>query len=137
MSPEHPSGFIIGLGIDLVDLDEFDEILVRRGDAFIERVFTVDEKATCRSRHRPAQHFGARFAAKEAAFKALGTGWNEGVSWHDVEVVVAGPGTAPHLVLRGEFERRASALGVDSSLVSLTHTRHYASAVVALTRQVP
>ena len=72
---------IIGIGIDIVDLDRFQRMLDRHGKRFLAKTFSEEEIAYCQSRKNPAQHFAARFAAKEAVFKALGTGWREGMSW--------------------------------------------------------
>jgi holo-[acyl-carrier protein] synthase len=131
--PMRPPGLVAGVGIDLVDLDELREIIERRGTSFLERVFTPREAKYCEAREHPIEHFGARFAAKEAALKALGTGWSDGISWTDVEVVVESSGSAPALSVTGEFAVRAARRGIDGSQVSLTHTRHHASAVVILT----
>jgi holo-[acyl-carrier protein] synthase len=122
---------IVGVGIDLVVLTEFEQLLARRGESFLTRVFSADEIAYCRARHRPVQNFAARFAAKEAAFKALGTGWGSGVGWRDVEVVAVW-GQAPRLALHGEFLARSQRLGVNKTSISLTHAGDYASAVVML-----
>ncbi len=122
---------ILGIGIDLVEMVEFKAILKRRGTGFLSRAFTAGEIRYCRARKDPAQHFAARLAAKEAAFKALGTGWGKGVDWREVEVVSVW-GERPQLELRGEFARRARKAGVDRAHVSLTHSGAYASAVVLL-----
>lgn len=119
-----------GVGIDLVDLVEFAEIMQRRA-RLLARVFTPRELAYCQVRHRPMQHLGARFAAKEAAFKAIGTGWASGVTWRDAEVV-AQPGRPPRLVARGELARRSRALGASRFHLSLSHSGDYAAAVVVV-----
>jgi holo-[acyl-carrier protein] synthase len=118
------------VGIDLVDLAEFSAIM-ERYPRWLGRVFTRHERAYCRDRPRPMQHFAARFAAKEAAFKAIGTGWANGVAWRDAEVISV-TGKAPELVARGELARRARALGARGFHVSLTHSGSYAAAVVLL-----
>jgi holo-[acyl-carrier protein] synthase len=119
-----------GIGIDLVDLGEFSEIMARY-PRWLSRVFTRRELAYCRARPRPMQHFAARFAAKEAAFKAIGTGWSSGVGWRDAEIVST-PGKPPSLIARGELARRTRALGATGFHVSLTHSGGYAAAVVML-----
>ena len=126
-------GFAVaGLGVDLVEIEELERIIARRGTRFLERVFTSEEIAYCREKHRPGEPFGARFAAKEAAFKALGTGWGQGVSWKDVEVHVPRWGAAPTLRFRGGFSRHMSERHITSAQVSLSHTRTTAVAVVLL-----
>jgi len=119
-----------GVGVDLVDLGEFTQIMERR-PRLLERVFTENELAYCRERHQPMQHLAARFAAKEAAFKAIGTGWAHGVTWHDAEVA-SRPGAAPELIARGELARRARALGAQRFHLSLSHSGGYAAAIVVL-----
>jgi holo-[acyl-carrier protein] synthase len=120
-------GDIAGMGIDLVDVARFERLLAewpRMGP----RLFTDAERAYAGARHRPGQHLAARFAAKEAAFKALGAGWPE-IAWHDVEVVAtSGP---PRLELRGRAAERAAGA---RALVSLAHDGGMAVAQVLLVR---
>jgi holo-[acyl-carrier protein] synthase len=114
---------VIGVGIDLIDIDRIARALERR-PRFAERCFTPAEAAYCRSRAFPAQHFAARFAAKEAVGKALGIGMTR---WREVEVVRdVGP---PRVALTGRYARRAADLGVSGITVSLTHSRGMAGAV--------
>ena len=120
----------VGVGIDLVDIAELAEVMAR--PRMLARVFTRRELAYCRARAQPMQHLAVRFAAKEAAFKAIGTGWANGVTWRDAEVVAA-PGSAPQLVARGELARRGKALGAAQFHVSLSHSGAYAAAVVVIT----
>lgn len=115
------------VGIDLVELAEFEAVMTRR-TSMLERVFTADELRYCRAKHAPMQHLAARFAAKEAAFKAIGTGWAEGVAWHDAEIASA-PSGAPQLIARGELARRARAHAFQ---VSLSHSGTYAAAMVVV-----
>jgi len=122
---------IVGLGIDVVEVARLAEALKRQGDRFVERVFTEGERAACESRADRVLALAARFAAKEACLKALGTGWAEGLGFRDVEVVREG-NQPPRLVLHGEAMRRAEALGVVRSYVSLTHQPGLAAAVVIL-----
>ena len=122
---------IVGLGIDVVEVDRLAEALKRQGDRFAERVFTDRERAACESRADRVLALAARFAAKEACLKALGTGWAEGLGFRDVEIVRDG-NQPPRLVLHGEAARRAEALGVIRSHVSLTHQPGLAAAVVIL-----
>ena len=91
---------IIGIGCDFADDLRLADIIARREDGFLQRVFTPAEQAYCAARVNSAPHYAARFAAKEALFKALGTGWAQGVSWLDVEVSNL-PSGEPQLTLRG------------------------------------
>lgn len=120
---------VLGLGTDLVAISRVEEILSRYGERFLHRVFTRSEQADCLGRARPARHLAARLAAKEAAMKALGTGWGLGVRWQDVEVQ-SGGATPPTLRLVGAAKRRAEARGIHRALVSLSHDGDYAIAVV-------
>ena len=119
---------VIGLGIDMVEVDRIRASLERFGDRFLARVFTDGERVYCARKRFPAQHLAARFAAKEAAAKALGTGLSSGVGWHDFEVIRL-PGRPPRLTLSGRAQQLALALGVARISLSLTHTEHYATAV--------
>jgi holo-[acyl-carrier protein] synthase len=122
---------IVGIGIDVVEVARLAEALNRQGDSFVERVFTDRERAACDSRADRVLALAARFAAKEACLKALGTGWAEGLGFRDVEIVREG-NQPPRLVLHGEAVRRAQALGMIRSHVSLTHQPGLAAAVVIL-----
>ena len=121
---------IIGLGLDATDIDRIADVIERHGDRFLRRVFTEAEIAYCTRRRTPAIHFAGRFAAKEAAMKALGTGHALGVLWRDIEVVRRGG--PPQLQLHGGAERRFSAIGGRSSLVTITHSQTLALAQVML-----
>jgi len=123
---------ILGIGTDLVAIARVEEMMSRHRERFLSRVFTPSEREECLRRARPAMHFAARFAAKEAAMKAIGTGWAHGVRWVDMEVRSSG-GTVPHLFLAGEAQAHAEARGVRQVLVSLSHDRDYAVAVVVAT----
>ena len=127
---------MIGIGSDLVDLDRFREVLART-PSIVDRLFTDGEQRYARSRNDPTERFGARFAAKEAAMKAMGVGLGA-VGFRDIEVVRAESG-APSLVLHGEAAELARSLGVRRWLLTITHTDHLAQAVaVALgDRSVP
>jgi holo-[acyl-carrier protein] synthase len=114
---------IVGIGVDLCDVGRLGNTIEQpSGPRFVERVFTDGERAYCEARKRGrVQSYAARFAAKEAAMKALGTGWGQGVGWRDVEVVRVGD-DAPTLVLHGEAARLSAARGVARWLVTLSHT---------------
>jgi len=121
---------IIGIGIDAAEIHRIAESVARFGDRFLRRVFTGDEIAYCLRHRDPAPSLAARFAAKEAGMKALGTGHARGILWRDVEVVrVAGP---PQLRLHGEAARLFGRLGGTSTLLTLTHARDLAIANVIL-----
>jgi holo-[acyl-carrier protein] synthase len=122
---------ILGIGVDIVEIERIRKAIERSGPRFVERVFTRAEETFCRAHRDPAPHYAARFAAKEALLKALGTGWAEGVKWQEVEVERASSG-APHLVLRGEVERRCREIGATAAHCSLTHSELSAVAVVIL-----
>jgi holo-[acyl-carrier protein] synthase len=122
---------IIGIGLDATEIPRIDEAIDRYGDRFLHRVFTAGEIAYCQAHRRAGQHFAARFAVKEAAMKALGTGHGQGVLWKDVEVVRRGG--PPQLQLHGAAARRFDALGGRSSVVTITHTDALAIAQVILT----
>src|SRR4030081_2619797 len=111
---------IIGLGIDATDIHRIAGTLTRYGERFMHRIFTDGGVAACRGRRIPALHFAGRFAAKEAAMKALGTGHTQGVLWRDVEVVRRGG--PPQLRLHGGAARRVEAMGGRSSLLTITHS---------------
>ncbi len=121
---------ILGLGLDATDIPRMRGMLDRYGERFLRRVFTDGEIAYCTRRRNPAPHLAARFAAKEATMKALGTGHSRGVLWKDIEVVrVDGP---PHLWLHGGAASRAARMHVRSSLLTITHSEALAMAQVLL-----
>src|SRR2546430_3652416 len=113
---------IIGLGLDATDIDRIADTIGRYGDRFLQRIFTDGEVAYCTRRRVPAIHFAGRFAAKEAAMKALGTGHSRGVLWRDIEVVRHGG--PPQLQLHGGAARRFAAMSGRSSLLTITHSDH-------------
>lgn len=122
----------VGLGIDLVEVPRIRDLLTKHGDRFKERTFTPGEIAYCDSCADPAMHYAARFAAKEAAAKALGTGlWAEGVDWKAIEVIREASGK-PTLALHDGAKRHAELLGATRFLISLTHTKDLAQAQVIL-----
>jgi len=112
---------IIGHGIDLVPIRRITASLSNYGDRFRERVFTAGETAYCNDSRKPDQHFAARFAAKEAVLKAIGTGWRGGIAWTDVEVVSL-PSGAPGVRLSGEAMRIAASMGITTWFLSLSHS---------------
>lgn len=117
-------------GIDLVEIARIDRMLSEHGQRFLERCFTESERTYAEAgKRRRGERYAARFAAKEAALKALGTGWRDGISWQDVEVVRE-PSGRPRLRICGEAANVAESLGVRSWAVSLSHTDTHAIASV-------
>jgi holo-[acyl-carrier protein] synthase len=122
---------IVGIGVDLVKISRVHGLLERRGARALARLFTPAEARRCREGRHPPESFAARFAAKEAFFKAIGTGWGRGGSWTEVEVVSA-PSGAPSIRLSGAAAALAEARGVRSIHLSLTHSDDTAAAFVVL-----
>jgi holo-[acyl-carrier protein] synthase len=122
---------IVGIGLDLVDIERIEDLLHRRGEHGLRRLFSPDEIAYCRARSRPAESYAARFAAKEAFFKAIGTGWGSAGLWTEIEVVPQAGG-APELRLSGSAAESARERGVRRARLSLSHTADVAAAVVVL-----
>jgi holo-[acyl-carrier protein] synthase len=120
---------VIGLGTDLIEIERIERSVERFGERFLERVFTPGEIAYCYAKKASAESLAARFAAKEAGAKALGTGISRGVSWKEFEVRRQ-PGQRPELHLSGRAAEIAAALGVRRVSLSLTHSRAMSMAVV-------
>src|ERR1700751_989644 len=122
---------IVGTGIDITEVPRIAATISRFGERFLHRVFTKGEILYCDSKANRAERYAARFAAKEAAMKAIGTGWNHGVTWRDVEVRRT-PGSRPTMEFHnkaGEFFRK---LGAARAHLSITHTKESAMAQVIL-----
>jgi holo-[acyl-carrier protein] synthase len=119
------------VGIDIVEIEKLRLAMVRRGERLRNRAFTSAEIEYCTARANQYQHYAARFAAKEAAFKAIGTGWRGGVGWHDAEVKNELSGK-PALILSGRALEVAREMGARHFWVSLSHTDRYAIAQVVL-----
>ena len=123
---------VLGLGTDLIEIPRIQASIERYGDQFLQRVFTPGEIAYClRKKRNAAESFAARFAAKEAGAKALGTGISQGISWREIEVRRA-PGQRPELEFSGRAAERAKRMGIRTISLSLTHSRDVAMAVVLL-----
>jgi len=122
---------VVGIGIDLEGVDRFRVLLERWGERFEKKLFTDGERAYCRGRAKPAQHFAVRFAAKEAALKAMGVPRGIGLEWQHFEVV-SGPDGAPTLVLTHAARAAADRLRVTRVHLTLTHTDDTAAAFVIL-----
>jgi len=126
----------ISIGVDLVNIPRMRDVIARWDDRFLRRVFTDAEIAYCRARRDPVPHFAARFAAKEAAMKALGTGLSLGVRWRDLEVR-RDRGQAPRLLMHGRSREIGLARGGRAMLVALTHDGDYALAQTMLVNDEP
>jgi len=122
---------VVGVGTDLVEIARIQQSVARFGDRFLHRIFTPHEIAYCQRKKNAAESLAARFAAKEAGAKALGTGISRGISWLELEVVRE-PGSRPILQLTGRAAARARSLGITRVSLSLTHSRDTALAVVVM-----
>jgi holo-[acyl-carrier protein] synthase len=120
---------IVGLGLDIAEIDRIEAAITRHGAPFIERLFTPGEVSYCESHKNRYERYAARFAVKEAAMKALGTGWRHGVRWRDIEVTRE-QGGKPGLRLEGVARSFADRLGVKHISVSITHSGNLALAQV-------
>ncbi len=122
---------VVGIGTDLTEIGRIEASVSRFGDRFLHRIFTAGEIEYCQRKKGSAESFAARFAAKEAGAKALGTGIARGVSWKEIEVRRL-PGQRPTLHLSGRAAERAAKMGVANISLSLTHSRELAMAVVIM-----
>ncbi|HUW58576.1 MAG TPA: holo-ACP synthase [Planctomycetota bacterium] len=122
---------IIGIGVDIVEPERIAGMIERHGERFLERTFTSGEIAYCGDRKRAVEHFAARWAAKEAVAKALGTGISRRVHWKDIEVVKKGTGAAS-IKLHGGAQAAARKLGVNHIHLSLSHIESLAVAMVII-----
>src|SRR5260221_9384638 len=120
---------IVGMGIDVAEVPRIRAVIESQRDRFLRRVFTLDEVAYCEQFKNKFERYAGRFAVKEAAMKALGTGWSKGVRWMDIEVVRQ-KGGRPTLALAGEAGKIAKQLGVKHIALSITHTAAQAFAQV-------
>lgn len=122
------------MGLDVVDVERVERLLERGTDRVFRRLLTEQEREYCVSKAAPAQHVAARIAAKEAAYKALQAGEGaRAIRWRDMEVV-SGTDGRPELIFHGSAKTTASRLQVKSALLSVTHSRSHAAAVVILLR---
>jgi len=122
---------IVGTGIDIAEVPRVAEAILRFGDRFIRRIYTEEEMRYCESKANRVERYAARFAAKEAAMKALGTGWSRGIRWRDIEVFRE-PGRRPTIRFHGRAAEFASHMGVKNVALSLSHTVEQAIASVIL-----
>lgn len=122
---------IVGTGIDIAEVPRIEASIARFGKRFLHRIFTEAEMRYCDSKANRIERYAARFAAKEAAMKAIGTGWNHGVAWRDVEVCRQ-PGGRPTIAFHGKAAEFAAKLGAVHVALSLSHTKEFAIAQVIL-----
>ncbi|HYK40322.1 MAG TPA: holo-ACP synthase [Candidatus Eremiobacteraceae bacterium] len=120
---------IVGLGVDITEVDRVRGAIERQGERLLKRVYTEKERAYCEKFKNKYERYAGRFAVKEATMKALGTGWSRGVRWVDIEVAREMSGK-PKLELRGEAKKIAEKLGVKHISVTITHTANQALAQV-------
>lgn len=120
---------IVGMGIDVAEVKRIGAVIEAQKERFLRRVYTPEEVVYCEQFKNRYERYAGRFAVKEAAMKALGTGWSRGVRWVDVEVVRQ-RGGRPMLALKGEARKIADAMGVKNIAVSITHTAEQAFAQV-------
>ena len=120
---------VLGIGTDLIEIERVEASIQRFGERFLHRVFTSGEIAYCQRKRHAAESFAARFAAKEATAKALGTGISRGIGWKEIEVRRA-PGERPTLHLAGRAAERAAAMGVKRLHLSLSHSQQISIASV-------
>jgi holo-[acyl-carrier protein] synthase len=122
---------ILGIGVDLVEIDRIKKILEKTGERFCERILTENERSYCKSFSNPAPCIAARFAAKEAFLKAIGTGLSVDMSWHDIEVSKEENGR-PGLNISGGVLKTAKKIGADQFHLSITHSEKSAMAFVII-----
>lgn len=125
--------YTIGVGLDLCDVERIEKLLEKHGDTFLKKTFTKTEIEFCKKHKNPAPHYAARFAAKEAMAKALGTGFRDKITLLSLSVENDELG-APHAVLDKDAAQLAEKLGAKKMLISLTHLKDYAQAVAILTK---
>ena len=121
---------VLGVGTDLIEIDRIEASIRRFGERFLARIFTAGEITYCQRKKHAAESFAARFAAKEATAKALGTGISRGIGWKEIEVRRQ-PGERPTLHLTGRAAERAASMGVKHLHLSLSHSQQLSIAFVA------
>ena len=120
---------VIGIGIDIIEIDRIKSNVEKYGDEFLTKVFTSNEIEYCRPKANKYQHFAARYSAKEAVYKALATGWQEGLSWQDIEITNE-PNGMPVANLSGKLKKF---FADDKELkISMSHSRNYVTCVAII-----
>jgi holo-[acyl-carrier protein] synthase len=125
---------IVGIGTEIVECLRVGRMIELHGEVFLAQVYTQREICFCQARRRATEHFAARWAAKEAVFKALGTPWRRGIVWTDIEIDQAGNNGVPQVLLGGSTKELAQNLRVAEVLLSLAHCRAYATAYAIAVR---
>ncbi|MEA1929221.1 MAG: holo-ACP synthase [Candidatus Auribacterota bacterium] len=118
---------ILGIGIDIIEIQRVEKLLEKRGDSFLKRVFLPGEIEYCREKSYPAQHYAARLAVKEAVMKGFGEGWTEKIGWKDILVTRTSKGQ-PGVELLGKGKKLEKEKGVEKILISLSHADNYSVA---------
>lgn len=124
---------IVGLGTQVVDCLRVRKLIERHGELFLTQVYTTREQIFCRDRRQVTEHYAAIWAAKEAVFRSLGTTWRKGVSWTDIEIVCENP-LEPTVVITGATTERLAPRGVQRVLVTMAHSRAFATATALAVR---
>ena len=120
---------VIGIGTDIIEIDRIKNSIEKYGDRFLSKIYTLTEIEYCQSKVNKYQHFAARFAAKEAVYKALATGWQEVLSWQEIEIFNEATGM-PHVTMRGKLKEF---LADDKSLkISISHSKNYVVSVAII-----
>ena len=122
---------ILGIGTDVIEVRRVGDVAQRHGERFLRRIFTDSEIAYCSARKNAALHFAGRFAAKEAAFKAIGRGWGGDIGWKDVEVTNL-PSGAPQISFYGKALEAVTGMKMSRAFVSISHVEEMATAIVVL-----
>ncbi len=120
-------GIVVGIGTDIIECARIGKMIEKHGELFLARVYTQREINYCSSRKAANQHYAGRWAAKEAVFKAIGTGWARGIQWKDVEVTNE-TGGKPSIVLEGFAKSHCRQQGISEIMITISHCRHYAVA---------
>jgi len=122
---------IFGIGIDIIEVARVEKQIAGDDTSFVRRIFSANEMAYCNLKKNKAQHYAARFAAKEAFFKAIGTGWRNGLAWHEIEILDDELGK-PNIFLHGKAKQFVDENHIRKLHVSLSHLKETAVAVVIL-----
>lgn len=118
---------IVGLGTDIVEISRIGQMIERHGETFLARVFTPNENGYCGPKKNKEQHYAGRWAAKEAVMKALGTGFIKGIGWKEIEIINL-PSGKPTIVISGGVELHAGEMGIEEILITISHSREFATA---------
>lgn len=122
---------ILGIGTDVIEVKRVGDVVQRHGERFLRRIFTDNEIAYCSARKNAALHYAGRFAAKEAAFKAMGRGWGGDIGWKDVEVTNL-PSGAPQISFHGKALETVAEMKMSRAFVSISHVQEMATAIVVI-----